>query len=282
MMMKKALLPAVLFIVTFPVLAQAPFPRPEEIKQFDASKTCVVLDDNQLSAYNAIIKKAVQAYWNVTPFEFITQGEFDSRRKDPKYSFIILTQTSFDNDKSKSQFNYINLLQGKNIELIGQMPEICAVPLSSADEDDIDYGYKMGAILQFMQHHAKMISADPSLTGRKYLKYYNKNIPLISGKIILVMKQDLAPEADSPEKIAALNKNIKIVGEDDIVTAVRSKAANTLILHEVGPGSDRKSGYCFKMLIGTDDSEMYFYNQRKIDDDNPYGLLLSDIKKFSK
>ncbi len=35
-----------------------------------------------------------------------------------------------------------------------RMPEICAVPLSYAGEDDLEYGYKLGAILEFMQKHA--------------------------------------------------------------------------------------------------------------------------------
>ena len=69
------------------------------------------------------------------------------------------------------------MLQGKSGNKLGEMPEICAVPLSFAGEDDLEYGYKLGAILSFMQKHATMISDDPSLTGRKYLKYYNKYIP---------------------------------------------------------------------------------------------------------
>ena len=48
----------------------------------------------------------------------------------------------------------------------------------------MEYGYKLGAILLFMQKHAAMISDDPSLTGRKYLKYYNKNVPEVAGKTI--------------------------------------------------------------------------------------------------
>ena len=71
------------------------------------------------------------------------------------------------------------------------MPEICAVPLSFAGEDDLEYSYKLGAILSFMQKHAQMISEDPSLTGRKYLKYYNKYIPEVTDKTILVKQEDL-------------------------------------------------------------------------------------------
>lgn len=163
------------------------------------------------------------------------------------------------------------------------MPEICAVPLSFAGEDDLEYSYKLGAILAFMQKHAQMISEDPSLTGRKYLKYYNKNIPDVHNKTILVKQEDLVPEISTIEKIKAIySYKIKIVTEDDIVKAIENKTPNTLILHKVGPSGAKNSGYCFNMLIGTDDSNMYYYNQHTIDKDDPNGLLPADLKRLEK
>jgi hypothetical protein len=281
--MKKIL--ATLSLLFSPVLlfSQAPFPSSIEIKQFVASKTCVVLEDNSFSSYNTYIRQAMNNYWKITPFEFIKVTDFNVRRLDPSYSFIVLTETNFEKDKSNSVFNFINLLQGKDVEKIGQMPEICAIPLSFAGEDDMEYGYKLGAILSFIQKHAQLISEDPSLTGRKYLKYYNKNIPEIVNKIILVKKEDLSPEIGTIEKIKAIYKNrIEIVTEETIVRAIQEKTPNTLILHKVGPVGDRNSGYCFKMLIGTDDSDMYYYNQHMIGKSNPDGLLPADLKRLAR
>lgn len=281
--MKTTLLVIVMSVSSLLLTGQAPFPGRDEIKQFISSKTCVVLEDSEFSIYNTYIKRAVGSFWKITPFEFIDVKEFNTRRLKPEYSFIVLTQTNFEKDKSNSLFNYINLLEGKNVNTIGEMPEICAIPLSFAGEDDFDYGYKLGAILFFMQKHAQMISEDPSLTGRKYLKYYNKYIPEVHTRTILVKKEDLAPEISTIEKIKEFYPNdIKIVSEDDIVKAIESKAAKTLILHKVGPVGDVSSGYCFKMLIGTDDSKMYYYNQHKIDKSNPNGLLPADLKRLAR
>jgi len=281
--MKTTSLAIVLLLFTVLLTGQAPFPSKDEIKQFTASKTCVVLEDDPLSSYNAFIKKAVKAFWTITPYEFIEIKDFNIRRLKPGYSFIVLTQTNFDKDKSNSLFNFINLLQGKNVNKLGEMPEICAIPLSFAGEDDLEYSYKLGAILAFMQKHAQMISDDPSLTGRKYLKYYNKYIPEVHTKTILVKQEDLAPEIATIDKIKSIYPDkIEIVTEDDIVKAIENKTPNTLILHKVGPVGDRNSGYCFKMLIGTDDSNMYYYNQHMIDKTNPNGLLPADLKRLAK
>jgi hypothetical protein len=261
---------------------QAPFPTGNEIKQFIASKTCVVLEDGN-TVYNTYIRQAMKEFWKITPFEFIKTSDFGTRRSDLSFSFIILTETNYENDKSNSVFNFINLLQGKDIEELGKMPEICAVPLSFAGEDDMEYGYKLGAILAFMQKHAQMISEDPSLTGRRYLKYYNKNIPEVITRKILVKQEDLSPAVNTIEKIKAIYRySIEIVPEEVIVKAIQEKAPNTLILHKVGPVGDRNSGYCFKMLIGTDDSNMYYYNQHTIDKANPNGLLPADLKRLAK
>jgi hypothetical protein len=282
--MKKSFLIIQMLYFTFLLSGQAPFPSRDEIKQFTQSTTCVVREEDPFSSFNSYMKDAMKAYWKVTPYEFIDLGEFSLRRDDPKYSFIMLTETNFDKDKSNSVFNFINLLQGKKVDKLGEMPEICAVPLSYAGEDDLEYGYKLGAILSFIQKHAMLIMDDPSKTGRKYLKYYNENVPKVMTRTILVKEEDLSPDIGTMERIKAVYSNkMEIVSEEDIVKAIESKAPNTVILHKVGPvGEKINEGYCFKMLIGTDDSEMYYYNMHTIDKSNPNRFLPSDLKRLAR
>ena len=283
--MKKTFLVLQLLAIVMVLSGQAPFPGKDEIKQFTASKTCVVLEDDPFSSFNSYMKDAMKEFWTVTPYEFITVRDFNVRRSKPEFSFIVLTETNFDKDKSNSVFNFVNLLQGKNVNKLGELPEICAIPLSFAGEDDIEYGYKLGAILSFMQKHAQLIMEDPSKTGRKYLKFYNENVPAVMNKTILIKEEDLAPEISTIDRIKAIYSNkIEIVSEEDIVKAIETKAPNTVILHKVGPVGEgnEDQGYCFKMLIGTDDSNMYYYNQHLIDKKNPNGFLPADLKRLAR
>jgi hypothetical protein len=273
-------------IFLFPVLilaGQAPFPDKDEIKQFEASKTCVVLEDDPFSSYNIYIKEAVKACWKITPYEFITVKDFNVRRLNPAYSFIVITQTNFDMDRSHGLYNFLNLLQGKDVDKLSEMPEICAIPLSFAGVSDLVYSYKLGAIVAFMQKHAQKISEDPSLSLRKYLKYYNKNIPGIKNKTILVEQDDLTPEISTIRKIKKYySGSIEIVTNDEILKAIENKIPDKVILHKVGPMGDRDSGYCFIMLIGTDDSELYYYDLHMVDKANPNGLLPDDLKRLER
>ncbi len=281
--MRTLLLTFAMLLSVIILMGQAPFPDKEEIKQFNASKTCVVLEDDPFSSYNIYIKEVVEKSWKITPFEFISVKQFNVRRLDPAYSFIVITQTNFDKDRSHGLYNFINLLQGKNVNKLAEMPEICAVPLSFAGVNDMVYSYKLGAIISFMQKHAQKISEDPSLTLGKYLKYYNKNIPGIKNKTILVEQDDLSPGISTIDRIKAIYKSkIEIVTDEEIIKAIEDKAPDTVILHKVGPMGDRDSGYCFIMLIGTDDSELYYYSLHMIDKANPNGLLPDDLRRLER
>ena len=282
--MKRILFSLQALLFTWLAAGQATMPTSDEMKQFMASRTCIVLEDDAFSAYNQYIKDAAKLFWKLTPYEVISGNEFNVRRLNPAYSFLVLTETNFEGDKTNSVFNFINLLQGKNVEKLYEMPEICAVPLSYAGEDDFVYSYKLGSILEFMQNHARLVEQDPTRTGRDYLKYYNENIPDISHKTIMIRKEDLTPDIGSLARIKAICPyNVVISTEDEIMEAIGARAADTVFLHKVGPVGERKGeGYCFKMFIGTDDAKVYYYDLHSISKSNPNGLLPSDLKRLSR
>jgi hypothetical protein len=281
--MKASLLTLSLLFWSVILTGQAPFPNQDEIKQFKGSVTCVVMEDDPFSSYNVYIKEVVKDSWKITPYEFITVKDFNVRRLNPAYSFIVITQTNFDADRSHGLYNFINLLQGKDVNQLAEMPEICAIPLSFAGVNDMEYSYKLGPIMAFIQQHARLITDDPSLTLRKYLKDYNKNIPEIKDKTILVEKDDLTPEIATLQKIRKFySGKIEIVTTDELTTSIDEKRPETIILHKVGPRGDRSSGYCFVMLLGIDDGVMYYYNLHLVDRANPNGLIPADLKRLGK
>ncbi|HDZ40430.1 MAG TPA: hypothetical protein ENH59_01955 [Bacteroidetes bacterium] len=263
--------------------SQSPFPEPEDLKQFYNTKTLVVLEDNLFSSYNILIRDAVEKYWEITDYDFIGASDFNEKRKDPAYSFLVLTATRFDKDRSGTFFNFINLLLGKDVGRIEEMPEFCAIPLSVQDDDATGYSHKMGILIRFIQAHVDHIREDPSLTGKRYLEYYNRFVPEIPGKTIFVTEYDLVPELRTAEAADEYYpENLKVVSESEIDEAIKNKAEHTLVLHRVGPVKAEKGGLCFKMLLGTDDARMYFYGEHRISDRKPNGLLISDLKRIGR
>jgi hypothetical protein len=282
--MKKSVLFALLVLSALVAAAQVrPYPTVADAEKFKSSETCVVMESNQISFYNAEIKNAVNQYWKVTPVKFITESEFNLTRTDPSRSFIVLTITNFSNDKSGSAYDFLNLLLGADVENLDELPEFCAIPLSFAGAPEEEYSYKLGLIIRFMQYHADLVMKNPTTSALRYLKYYNKNVPDIKGKTILVKEDDLAPEINTEERIRAYYPNsVRIVDEDEIMRAIEEKEKDVLIVHKVGPDGVKQTGTCMKMLIGTDDAVMYYYDSHLVDSKNANGLLISDLKRLAR
>lgn len=268
----------------FLVNAQGPFPTVEEGKLLLNSKTCVVLENSPFSMYNPAIREAVEEYWTITPYEIIGIDEFNKRRGDPAYSFIVLTETDYERDKSGSTFAFINLLLGKKVRNLEEMPEFCAIPLDFAGEDaDAEYGYKLGVILRFIQQHAQVVIDNPKTPGVRFLKYYNQYVPGIVEKTILAREEDMDESINSAQAVGALyTYPFLIVSEEEIQKAVSEKRPNTLILHKVGPPDELEGAFVFKMLIGTDDARMYYFNNHKIDVRNPNAFLPADLRRIGR
>jgi len=282
--MKKALIS--LFYLTYALLGtaqQRPYPSVADAERLASTVTCVVLQDNQFSFYNPEIRSAMGKYWKLTPVRYVTSSEFDSIRTDPSFSFIVLTATTFSNDRSGTEYDFLNLILGADVGSLSEMPEFCAVPLCSTGAPEEDYSYKLGIIIRFMQYHAGQIIEHPRTLALRDLKYYNSNVPGITRKTIMVRETDLAPEINTIERIADVYTHpVIIAGEDEIVKAVDEGRKDAVILHKVGPDSDRREGMCIKMMIGADDAVMYYYDSHLINSKNANGLLISDLKRLDR
>jgi len=263
--------------------SQITYPTPRDAGKLMNTKTLVVLEDNMFSSFNSPIKTVINEFWDITEFEFASAKEFNEKRRDEQYSFLVPVQTSFQKDKSNTQWVFLNLLLGAKTEAIAGMPEFCSIPLYVISEVEEKYGYYLPLIIQFIQNRVDEIKENPDVESLEDLTYYNKNIPMLENKTIYVQENDLSPEINTIEKIAEhYPYKINIVSEGEIEQAVKEKSKNVVVLHCVGPGSSEDAGRCYKMLFGTDDSHMYFYNYHTITPKRPDGLLSRDLKRLCR
>lgn len=253
----------------------------EQLELFKKSTTYMVMDNDPLLGYNITVKSAVEKYWKITPFKFITTDEFETQRKDKEKSFLLLTHTTLTRDKENTDYLYINLLMGDNVNKIDDMPEIVTLPLHYTGVEENDYVYKIGVMIRFIQGHARKLMETDRISQMRDLKYYNKNIKLIKQKTILIQASDLAEEVNSIEKIKAIYPYaVRIVGPAEIEKAVFDQTPNTLVAHQISPGPNDKVGRCYKILYGVDDNEIYYYYYVRISDVRPAGFLSFDFKRF--
>jgi len=255
----------------------------EQIKDFFNTTTLVVKDDNPLMEYNTEIIDAVKKSWKLTEYDFISQQEFEEKRKDPKYSFITFDQVWFERDKTKAKYNFLCLSLGGNYRTITDMPQLCTVPVSYLGVDEDTYIYKINTLLNFMQNHILLTSKDPSLRSSNIIAYYNKNLADIKNKTLYLVKDELSKEIDTEQEIKSRYPyKFSIVTREDIKEAIKKENPDVVFLHKIGPEGTKHKARCYKVIMGAKDARLYYFNYHMINDKNRDGLLEKDFKKLSK
>jgi len=278
----RSILRKLFFIITLGFMsiwlfANNPLATKQQVGMFKNSKTCVVMDGG-MSFLNKPVKEAVQKYWKSTDFEFIDQAEFDKRKTDPKYSFIVSMEGAYDKDPGGVSYKFLSLLLGDPSGNLTKMPEFCSVPLSYSGDNDADYEYIIPVVIKFMQIHVKNLEKDRLPISLNGLRYYNKTG--FKEKVILLNKDKMASNADSPDKIKAVSEyKVKLLTIEEIQKEMETNQLNILIHFHIGPSKDAGAGKCFEMLFDIA-GNLYYYNFRKITNDNPDGFNLSDFNNI--
>jgi hypothetical protein len=276
-------LKTLLFIIAlgfFSLVASAnpPLASKQQIGMFKNSTLCVVLEDGSI-AYNVFIKDAVQKYWKSTNFEFISQEQFNNRHFDSKYSFLVLMKGVFENDPGGVSYNYLSLVLGDKSTDLTNMPEICSFPISYSNDNTMEFGYVVPAMIKFMQKHALNLETKRFMISLRGLKFYNGSSGF-KDKVLLLNKNSLAFDADSPAKIKKVYPYyVKLLNSDEIQKEISSDPANALFNFHVGPTQENGSGKCFEMIFDVY-GNLYYYNFRKITNDNKDGLNLNDFRQL--
>jgi hypothetical protein len=280
--MKKVLAVWIFGVMALSLFAQDYIPTKADIDRFLKTKTYVVLEDNQLSEYNLVIQNVMPEEWKMTPYEFISWKEFETKRTNPAFSFLLLVQVKFDKDKMSTKYNFLSLLLGGEAGSYNQMPDLCSIPISYAGVGDVEYSYKLGIFLRFIQNHVNMLIQNPSLARANILKQYNDNISELKGKTLYFLQDELSKDVNTLAKIKKIYPgNVKIVSSDEIQQAISDKQ-DVVLLHKVGPAGSREKARCFKILIGAADAKFYYFDYHMITEDLPDGFLASDFKKLAK
>jgi len=264
------------------VSAQTSVATPEQIAKFYKTTTCVVLNDDIFNTYNTKIKDAITQNWTITPYEFITLTEFDDRKHESIYSFLVPTQIYFDDEGTQASYSFLSVVLGDKTQNLNTMPDLCSFPLSYYDVDYDKFDYKLGSIVLFMQNHINLTRDNSDLNSKNIIKYYNKNTESMSGKTLYVIKEELTSDVNTLSKIKEYySGTVKIVTSEVIQEAIENEDENIIFLHKVGPPEDSNDkARCYKLIIGASDGVLYYSDYHKITDKAPDGLLESDFKNM--
>jgi hypothetical protein len=281
--MKKQIIILVSVFMSFAGFAQDYVPTQEDLNQFQNTKTLVVLEANPLLEYNIRIQEVVKKEWKITNYEFISTKEFEEKRKNPEYSFLVMTEVGFERDKTKARYNFLHLLLGGDYFRVNEMPDLAAIPIGYASVPEDQYMYKLNTLVRFLQHHIRTIIDDPDKISKNAFKYYKDNMQDIKDKTLYLLKDELAKEINSEIRIKEVYPHkFKIVTKEEIRQAIEDREENVVFLHKVGPEGTQLYARCYKIIIGADNPKLYYFNFHMIKDDKPDALLKDDLENLAK
>lgn len=286
-MIKKIIAFALLLTITSQAFSQLVVATPDELQALKKTRTIVFLESNPLLIYNRVIKEVMEKHWDITEYEFKTfsNEDFDELRKDPTLSFLMINRIYYNRDKTRAQYQFVNLVLGGNYELANQMPTLSGLPISYVDVEEDTYDYKLGLILRFIQEHVKISLENPEASNsKKMINLYRKKLTAIHNKTLYVLKEELAPEVNTTQKIKAFYPyEVVITDKAGIEKVIDERDKNAVILHQVGPKNTARKARCWNVIMGADDARLYYFNYHMIKKPKkPEGLLGKDFKSLSK
>jgi len=279
--MKKLFLFLVLGMIFNLLQSQEYIPVISDYQKFLKSKTMVVYDEVLMSDFNVRIKDIMERSWKITPFDFITTKEFEKMKHDPELSFLLMTVVTFDKDKIKARYNFLSLLMGQPDKKIGNLPDLCSIPMSYAQNDEESYSYKYESFIHFIQSHIRTVLADPSFIGENALRKYNKEIGKLSTKTLYLLKDEMSADINTIQKVRAIYKfPVEFVTREDIENAIARQDKNVVFLHKVGPENIKTKARVYKIIVGAGDAKLYWWDYEMIKEAKEDALQAKDLKKM--
>lgn len=273
----------VAFAATLLTTAQNSVPKPEDYTRFFDTKTLVVLDDNIMSDFNLKIESVMKNAWTLTKYEFISSKEFETKRNDPSYSFLLTTTVTYEKDKTKARYTYLSLLMGKEKTKVTTMPDLISIPLAYTSVTDQKFTFKLSTFIRFIQEHVEAVNANPKLISATPLMQYNKNVKSLANKTLYLIKEELHKDIQTEAAVKKVYPHkFKFVSVKELADAIDNQQAGVVYLHKVGPETAKYNTRCFKMILGADDSDVYYFDYHVIDKKSPDRLLMNDLKKMGK
>ena len=240
-------------------------------------KTLVVVLEND-SMVDLALREAVEKKWELSDFRFCDTEEFDKIKGDTSYYFLVRVKGIFKKEREPA-IEFLSLLKGgpAGVKGVDKMADILSLQLQPADDRE-------GRIVPFIESYINIIQSHVLRIQRKKiaahigLAWYANRLSGISGKKVLINEEDLAGNL-SREAVERLLKNgVSLADETEIDQALARGDAATLVTLCVAPGVEQQGSYCYKMLISTDNNELFYYKKQKVSPKTPKGFLKDDIE----
>ncbi len=248
--------------------------RKEKLKDFTSKTTKVVLTGDEL--LDEALKESVAATWTVSPYEFCTSEEFQSLKTSDNFYFLMVVKGQFRRE-TEPGIDMLTLVKGGQgaEKSISDMYEVVNFPLRPTEDPSGREFVLLPAFLKIIQEHTTELT-DTEI--KAYASLGAKDAKKLRIKRIFFWSEDFAPQVDEQTR-RSMDEDVLIKEDEDEVDEIFTEGTfNTVVSYVVAPSEPVSGSICYKMLIGSDNHELYYFKKHRITARSGKGFLSGDIK----
>lgn len=244
---------------------------------FGARITKVVLQGNTLT--DILLADAIKKNWIISPYEFCYVQEYERIKEDTSYNFLLRTDGIF-NKEYEPKLEYLTLIKGGPEFRKGlfMTTEYISLPLQSIGDPSGHFHSFLPAFLNIMQDY--VIKAAEAPFGKFSGIGSNSELKGLNGRNIIFGVNDFGYSTDSNEIKWSFRNRAQMVEDDVKEKALMDYLPDTAVSLVIFPLGE-KGGYCYKMIIGSDNHRLYYLKKHRITSQRPSGFTKKEIKKIS-
>lgn len=273
--MKKLLLSVLIALVCLAAAGQAKLQTKKfVISDLPQKSMKVVLTGNEL--LDVAFREAVSEVWNICPFEFCSQSDFEILKKSPDYYFLTVAE-------SKGT-RFVNMYKGTETagEGLDGMYRVLRSPFSSADAQDGKEMLMFPVLMSIFQDQVdKMMHSPINMNGTVNTgteQWFNKGFK----GVIYLDEADLTfPKENSLLSYYAGN-DILYVDTDEMENIINAAQAGDVVCYVVAPAEPVDGAENFTMLIDLHERKLLYIHGSKITESKPRGLRENELRSFIK
>lgn len=254
--------------------------RSYRLGDFTDKVTLVVLSENAILS-NAL-RQEVVAGWTASAFEFCTLEEFEKKKTQDKYYFLMVLESQFKGEEAPG-VSFLTLLKGgKEAEKgIGAMYEVAALPLVAALGGTGRELVYLGGLVKSIQEYA-LEAMESEKAAYAMGNWVNKSFKKWGkSRRILIADEDLAPTVLEKALAPLLKDSFQVVETSVADKAYLDAQPGILVSYVVAPVFPGPGSYCYKMLFEAETHSLFYISKHKISAQKGVGFLPDDLKQLS-
>ena len=280
----KAIICALALLLVSPLLrAQGTVStRKHRVADFTDKVTQVVLSGNAI--VTDALRQEVVTGWTASAFEFCTLEQFEKRKTQDKYYFLMVLDSQFKGEETPG-VSFLTLLKGgpEAEKGVSAMYEVVALPLVAAQGGNGRELVYLGGLVKAVQDYA-LDSMESEKVAYGMENWVNHNFKKWGkDKQILIAADDVASSVKEAELAKLLTPTFQVVDTADADQAYLDAAFSTLVGYVVAPLiPENGASYCYKLLFEAHTRELYYIQKHKITQKSGIGFTADDLKRLAK